>query len=330
MAIEGVMKLFLMIAVIIVGMSFLMKAFGIDIFEWLQEKFGGFGVPESGKAIHVKMKVGSSEHDVHAFHLVSREGIKKHWTDADTNLIGCGAPNYYTAYFMIETDPTRNILIQNNCIILADDEMPDIDESQVYYISPGTLIQNGNCQFLSECLQNKITSRGCSPRQIITGGDPTNPRCGVRDGDSDVECHDTYGIVNLARCATTPYRHDYPACDEERNPRGLVINNFMFGDDVKISDRCFDEARDRNACNLLAYKEIPRRAFYGSRVKYGLVCGGDGVWYTCTPKKADIAPPPEHSQVPGLTDCRCERDPGGEFFVWRGTCQPPSGGGGGG
>src|SRR3990167_6968698 len=92
MAIEGVMKIFLMIAVIIVGMSFLLKAFGIDLLGWLQSKLGGFDIPSEGKALHVKTKISTFPApffkpirgiDVWEFHLVSSKDAQKHWTDKD-------------------------------------------------------------------------------------------------------------------------------------------------------------------------------------------------------------------------------------------------------
>lgn len=319
MAIEGVMKLFLMIAVIIVGMSFLMKAFGIDIFEWLQEKFGGFGVPESGKILHIRMDATGPK--LYEFRLVSSQENNKHLSE-------------YPVYFIF----SQSALSQPKCIITITDEYSIVggysgdDEGYVLYVNPGTVIDTNCGNNLKACIRDKgfVYREGCRPGR--TGDKPEecstesicklcNEGCSNDLGIScncqiNVNCGSEYSHVGCNKLGAT----EAVFCSVKDNTNSVPVERIDFQNDIRVVD-C-----KGNKCNLLVKTDRDRWAY---RVKFGLVCGGNGFWQVCTPKKADIAPPPGHSQVPGLTDCRCERDSGGEFFVWGGTCQPPSGGGGG-
>lgn len=171
-AIESIMKIFLMIAVIIVGMSFLLKAFGIDIFGWLKEKFEGFDIPSDGKALHVALDKAHflEGNQLWEFHLTDgewaslyrekQEGNFFTFAENDKNLVHpANIDSKNEAFFMLEPDATS----AGKCILLLTDEEDTpgaTDRGAIFYINPGTVIQEGcgnNGDTLYDCIKDSLT-----------------------------------------------------------------------------------------------------------------------------------------------------------------------------
>lgn len=152
MAVEAIMQIFLMIAVLVVAVSFLLKAFNIDLFGFLEELLNRVGVPREGKAVHIKLikyldkesKFGVSE-----FHLTNQNvHIQQDRIDIKSR-------------FQIDT---VNFNDKNSCIIFTTKEekaLFDVYVGYIYYVNPGTEIQSGCGDYLGKCIEGKIAASGC-------------------------------------------------------------------------------------------------------------------------------------------------------------------------
>ncbi len=322
MAIEGVGKIFIMIAVLVVGIAFLVKALGIDPFGWLEKKFEGIDVPETGKALHVRMDVDAKLKDVFSFHLLSDNEMRKHHTDEE------GSSSYYSLYFQIESDKVKNPLVLGNCVLLVTEEEKSsfgiaggADKSYVYYIKSGTMIQDDDkpCQFLGQCLSDKNwdykklvdKGYGCISDQV-RDENPSCDKCKKAAAPS-YDCIGPFSVVNCAGQVLPGPFGDWqksPPCDSDHT----VIKNFEFSDDILISDRCAED--DPSECNLLNYREVEGKSifeskrFIGSKVKYGIICGNDGYWHTCKQNIEGEVPTPDGTYT-------CDSKLGGAVFYWK-------------
>lgn len=248
MAIEGVMKIFLMIAVIIVGMSFLLKAFGIDIIGWLQDKLGGFGVPPTGVSLHIKTDPDDSE--IWEFHLVTTNGLHlsenrggdwKFYFGIDKNRI---TPDY------------SKKLLKDKCVLLLTDEnnietagkiadFPIIEEL-IRYVGGGLTYLAGGSLIIGSIPEGGIgipVGIGLlgSGTYLITHNFPgDNPDNGavfyVKPGTSIQE-----DCINLNKCIENGI---YPV-DSGRIRGGLCTSGFnKVKDDTKCSECIFPRKKD--------------------------------------------------------------------------------------
>ncbi len=165
-ALPTIMNIFLMIAVILVASSFLLKAFGIDIMEFLKNLFGGmFFKPQ--KILFIKMDPsgdGNGKPEIYQFYL-TKDRYQKGEVYSSIIEMPSITPSLkkYVSRFMPDELPGKY------CVIYTVDENSegiDIrDEGYNYYIKPGAVIQkdcgnNGNS--LGDCLKDYIADQGCN------------------------------------------------------------------------------------------------------------------------------------------------------------------------
>lgn len=329
MAIEGVMKIFLMIAVIIVGMSFLLKAFGIDILGWLQEKFTGFGVPESGAVLHIKIDPGDNPLEIWEFGVTNGEPSSKYKdafgeTSSETVVIS-DKPNFdhEGKFFTL-----KDISTTDRCIIfVTDEEGGDEDEGMVYEVKQGVIIDSNLCsdgKSLEECIgTSNIENRVC---KWVTRNGGDNVKCvgnncvlklkwengvvtyynngnGFSKGESPYACHNYLHYLDCSPSDGVNNIIDLKKqCDYEEH----VLKQAVFGSGVFNDDGCL---KTSEKCNLLGetkdvLKDLHDKKIY--KVKFGVICKG-GEWEVCTPQRAEKGT----GTVAGKT-CKPKED----YFVW--------------
>ncbi len=236
MAIDGVMKIFLMVAVIIVGMSFLMKAFGIDLIGWLMDKLGGLGIPDAGKILYVKLDPGDKPPEAFSVYLALDNPIQK---IEHAQILTIGIDDYF-AYFMVDKDKPQ---FKDNCLIYTVDEIGAAsrtiearDEAFIYYVKAGTVIQNQGCTSLGNCLSGKIVVSGC-----VEGKERSNfcEISGAGLGDLD-KCYEkkkeVFTTVNCyceAKVATI-FPNEKSKCEDSKRD----VETFPFGKEIKREEDC--------------------------------------------------------------------------------------------
>lgn len=324
MAIEGVMKLFLMVAVIIVGMSFLLKAFGIDLIEWLKSKFAFTeGIPEDGWALHVKIaregdKFGVFQGDtIEIWEFELLEGVK------DTQHLS-ESQNKFDTYFNLESYPP------GLCTVYFTTERDEADLGNFYYVLPGARIQYG-CEdgknpletSLKSCVANFLqkydnTGTAFNGECLFIGNEQPKfkkceqadgPFCKVFKGSSLPSC---YGPSYYALCTS-----NLDGVSDSRCNEGVADEKFRFSDKSYAAKGCGKEpgcCGDKpKLCNLLSSDEKTKKVDY--MVKYGLMCDKIGRWEVCKPdKNGDPLP---KSVTVGSDTYKCEQDLDRKWFVWK-------------
>ena len=278
MAIDAIMKLFLMIAVIIVGMSFLLKAFGIDLIGWLMDKFAGLGVPDKEKILYLKLDPGDKPLPEVFSIYIDRNPIQKIEHSTAGGLITVGRDNYF-AYFMVDSSPT---VYRTNCIIYTVDEIgldsqkPDTrDEAFVYYVKPGTLFQD-SCKSLQNCLSGKVVTKNCNQEKENTKNLGDTRDCTfIREGLSDKCYTSKKGVFSAVNCycESGPSVRPEALCEDSRRD----VETFVFGNTInRVEDCKLKDGRPQtpSKCNLL----VPEDRFI---IKSGLLCDNEGLWRTC-------------------------------------------------
>ncbi len=270
MAIEAIMKIFLMVAVIIVGMAFLTKAFGVDLLGWLQNMFGGFDIPDKGYAIHVKGDEADPSGEIWAFELIEKRQDAVHHSAHDE---GFGT----NPFFFPGELPT------DRCVLFVNDEgslgsaNEAVDNGGYYYVYPGAKIDD-TCSSPYECIKSKLIDPNpvCIPKRITKAGE--GDKC-VR-GDVSTICQ------GGERCAGP---NAYVNCYGEVtfldlvDRIGCIQNNFVlsipFDDETLLAH---DPCAKGDLCNLLDRSALENnKGLRGYKIKYGVLCGSDGVWHTC-------------------------------------------------
>ncbi|MBI2542829.1 MAG: hypothetical protein HYW24_01460 [Candidatus Aenigmarchaeota archaeon] len=259
-AVSAVMQLFLMVAVLAVAVTILLKAFNIDILELLGQLMGGLGpqVPELGKVLYVRLDPdqGGSIAEVHAFTLFDNVNNKKFLIE--DNL-----------YFWPKDLPSPPA--DNRCVLwLVDEEDNSLndynnDKGRVYFVNPGVAIDNRNCGSLSECITGKSTSLGCTP--VVTYDECRSGRCLAVD-NTQTSCA---GSTNIVRCG-----HVTAGIEIGTRPACLDNDKALTRTFCSSSQGCtwYKESCAGGKCILLSPDEY--------KVKYGVICGGDGKWHTCS------------------------------------------------
>lgn len=295
MAIEGVMQIFLMVAVIIVGMSFLLKAFGIDLIEWLKDKLGGLGLND-GRVLHVKADPGDSPPEIWEFHLGNEE---RHLSEEHNPTVGTAGEklrlNFYSPFetgkclIYLTDEESRGKLGTGVALVFGGGGEPE-DQGRTYYINPGALVQDGCGDNINQCvgsfahipdqLISKDTQEAKNNLQI---GGPSGTRqwgcIQLKAEDEEKVCKD---CGDRGDCRQ-PYAHVDCAgekrggCDGRTETDQTKTVDFMFfGIELLLKD-CKEGKRE---CNLLDFStEDSGKIRY--KIKYGLLCADDGKWHTC-------------------------------------------------
>lgn len=291
MAIEGVMKIFLMIAVIIVGMSFLMKAFGIDIIGWLKDKFTGFDLPSEGKAVHIKIDSDDSPIELWEFHLLTDSQAEHHGTERLQDKffikVGPGPTTHNMFFFPGDSLDKKDDISAGRCVIFASKEGDGLDKAAFYYVLPGSTIQSIGCTSPYDCLTDP--KREWNGLQVITGhgdrctsGDPDS-KCASEDS-GDTKCGGRSHYVNCA--GGSPFGEPLvggpgDVSDTELDKNDMLQHPFGTGE---IRSDCINEPA---TCNLLAESKEEFEYLRDSntyQVKFGVLCDSNGEWRTCSDK----------------------------------------------
>lgn len=295
--VENIGKLFLMVAVIIVGMSFLMKAFGIDIFGWLQEKFGGLGLEDS-KAIFIKLDTDPKR--TFEFRLLNS---KFFLVDDEA-----GSRNF-KSYFYLSDFPTDKCTLftaeRNGGIAFVEKD----DKGGIYYVFPGATLQEGCGGSIKECIdKQQLSWYGCDFREAVESKTPCDTQCKVMKYDSGwKEGRDS--------CAG---QWSYVDCDASGDDVPLYYYNFKKGatwlpshynycdDEHLVAKAKFNEfpnCGDKSKCNLLD-KDVDY-----IKIKFGIICGDDTKWHVCKEEK--------NSEIKAKVGTKfIDCDPFGDAFVW--------------
>lgn len=320
MAIEGVMKIFLMVAVIIVGMSFLMKAFGIDLLGWLMDKFGGLGIPTDAKVLHVKADPDAKEGgEIWEFHLTEGEPASK-W-----DFFGKSSELVHTSeeewlFFSLKNAPNR-------CILISTDEngVGDTDGGRIYVIKDGARIQADLCGDIEACISKFVEkklftlvdrTKKCTSCETIFSCSQTPKNLLEYDckfDNKDTTCHNFGYYINCRGPSTVP-QSSPPKTNSIVDFEEKVIKKQKFGTAV-ISDNCLNHP---GLCNVLGEsKKILEELKDGDtyKVKFGLLCE-NGKWNVCSPKVIKE----NAGKGPLNTECK----PEDETFKWTEPTIPES------
>lgn len=296
-----------MVAVIIVGMSFLLKAFGIDLIGWLMDKFKGLGVPDEGKILFVEL-------DNEEFAFSNPEVWKFFLTDEETQFIQKVEPGGYLVnkdapiYFLPQL--TKDPDVTNKCLLyIVNEENRDLFKSFYYKVLPGKTLQAG-CTSLSNCLMPEEVTR-CVNGQV---GEEEATYCPPTQFDPyEIEkCkyiihninpstkNEPYVIANCGCGGVSGF------CDSEK---GAGVLGWNFDETITFDGECKAREGKINSkqCNLLDPPISGDRDQI--KIKYGLLCADDGKWHTC---KEQTGSHPIQAILHGKA-IHC--DPG-EFFVW--------------
>ncbi len=343
-AIEGVMKIFLMIAVIIVGMSFLLKAFGIDLLGWIQELFSDVGIPKEGMFLHVALDeahsvniFGKAEDQLWEFHLTNGESASKYRTsiakfftfsESDKHLVHpTNIASQNEAFFLLDGKP------EDKCILLLTDENDGkgvTDRGAVYYINPGTTIQEGCGDSLYQCISSSLSDTsnffGCRTNilnlnKLTNGGSYDRNRCLF------VNSCERSNLASFGEyCSTYNSKDNIDKCNTDKT--AYKIGNYYVPTFVEPSANMFaalcaisgaptgeENSKSINDLEKLTVLGIPFKPVidngedtcsknnvcsllkrnsdksYAYEVKYGLLCGGDGKWHTCKDSTKTVGDP---------------------------------------
>ncbi len=297
---ESIMKIFLMIAVIIVGMAFLMKAFGIDIFGWLKNKLEWINIPESGKALNVRITPNQNNVGLWEFHLVP------------------ALPTYHLShqeqkdnfYFSFKNAPN------DKCLILVSHEIGRaIDQGNFYDVSSGGRIQydcNNNQNPFDDSIKSclNLQSGICTSLGSYESEYDKCVNCVNKKTGNSVKCFEMLyyyvgcgdgggGREYLHRCENDP---EYAGGDTK-------VVDIQFRDADKSEERGCKE--NPSECILLKKNEKKEFVYL---VQYGLICD-NGIWRTCKPNKDGV--PDAKPVTVGNTIYNCIKD-GEDWFVWKG------------
>ncbi len=278
-ATETIMKIFIMIAVILIAGSFLLKAFNIDILGFLKGKLGELSLNPQ-KILYIKMD--PEEDEIFAFFL--RDEANKYVNAEYKNGPLPGTLNtlkVYRSVFMPLGDFPKDY-----CLIYTVDENDNgilwtglsKDEGFYYYIEKGTIIHNG-CGTLGACISGKTYRAGCKEMETT--------QCGAFDLDLDDQtCSkeaDYFAFINCG-CAGGSAR-----CDNT-DPAKRMVENKPFSDDATFIDWCKDNRE--LYCSLLRDRGKKDGETLGTyRIRYGLICDvdktdGRAKWFPCTQKQS--------------------------------------------
>jgi len=184
------------------------------------------------------------------------------------------------------------------------------DKGYYYYVNIGALIQHeqANCNSIGECI-NPYTS----PKNI--GCKEKNIQCPFVSTKGEIELNECNKklagdfVVGGCGCGGGA------KCDDD----GAILAS---GTDRKVEKEVFQSSynfvdfckKDKLTpkCNVLVPGEY--------KIKYGLICDGDGVWQACNTEKEKNSGQEGTSQVTKINDCRCVKD--GDIFKWTGQCSP--------
>ncbi len=306
MAIEAIMKLILMIAVIVVGMAFLMKAFGIDLFGWLESLFGGLGLSD-GPALYVRLD--TEPKNIFNFQLVNGDNKLFLVDDEAKSPIFIGSMLNFKSYFYLSEFP------KNKCTILTAEynggKNPGVekrDRGGVFQVFPGTTLQDGEdgCNNIEECIEKTASPKRnlCDFREATTEADICAQKCNIISAGEIMEdrCASEYSYVDcdpkelffigpevvfdiqLYKNYLDPGFLDilekkYNYCDyTNKDIRGL--------DESLVLKEPFDNDQGwkckGGSCNLLDQNN----ELY--KIKYGIICDPNGNWRVCKPNAKPI------------------------------------------
>ncbi len=298
MTVEAIMSIFLMIAVLVVGVSFLLRAFNIDLFGFLGDLLGGvIGVPEKGLVLYIRLDPdsgarlgGDGTAEVHAFSLIEQGILRQN--------------NFK---FKIENDlyfwPDPKYVSDGQCTIFLVDEgdEPNDDRGKLAKVKSGTQIDDEKCPVgtnLASCLSDSNAQYSCGFMTQADVGECKGVNCvncpdvncpSIRTGQR-VACQ---GNSNIVYCKYSLSEVPNKCMDNTK----VLDEKFC----IEEKDKCvwYKDSCSANGCSL-AYPN-------SYRVKYGVFCANDGQWYSCT-KKND-----------GKTrdDLTCTKE--GDSYVWKGT-----------
>lgn len=319
-AIDTSMRIFFVIIVLVVSLAFLLRAFNIDPFKFIQDMFGVGGDPQSGKALHVKLKpLDRSKVDLWEFHLTNE---KKHAASL--------APTYYPNFNLMEFKSGK-------CTIYATLDVFDSDRGRFYYASPGAIIdsnsarknsRNNPCLSISTCVDDYLDVKEGECTVLFNNnkkadGTIDTNKCGAKD--MCVHRPPSGAISNCAGpshytiCGIAGPAHDPDYCEEK--PSGITkrvidiefTNLFNTNDpDNCLKDSCCKQ--QPSACNLLKRADSNPTEFEYI-VKYGIICtnkkescaGDVPCWKPCTSKLGQDSTYREEVNVGGTIKCfKCD------------------------
>lgn len=277
-------NLVLLVLILVVVAAILLKVPGLSerVFGFF-EKFGTVVI--EGKALHVRIDPKANFVEVFEFHLTDLED-GQHISEKGSSV-----------FYLNEKENT----FASNCVILTTDEEPRTvvtgvyyDQGYVYYVPPGTTIQEDKeCTSLATCIGEPIES-GCKYANSNFVGDKApvgkdKCKCEQKDGkDKFFDCPNLFGYViniNLNLLGVTvvpaqcpPYSDENKIyCDSKQDVLNAPFRDFQ---NTKTQNECYDNP---SVCNLLLTQKTDDKTHsYAYQVKYGLICDDDGKWKACT------------------------------------------------
>lgn len=350
MAVDSIMKIFLMIAVIIVGLSFLMKAFGIDVIEWLKDKLGGFGIPGSAHAIHVKADPDNKEiwefHTVNSFPHLSEKPGGGDWEFyffvnpnsakgkcallvTDENNVGPwesvlkNDPLAYSIGFVQGVAlaiPTGGLSLTTTATQIA---LSKVDSEPAYatvfapLLIKGTESDTGNIFFVNpgSAIQDGCTSlKDCvtNPQNVCFSGVSTDKSCNTCKFSVKETSTDKAGLSTTSCRSSTGY--------VDCNGQKLGVCGQPDINKNEVLNKLFREytgtrgdCSDGKNCELLDIPGKDREHIDGLKIKYGAICDDSGIWRICKPDK-NGEPDPTTALVLSK-NIECNRM-GANIFTW--------------
>ncbi len=304
-----------------------------NLFGFLNKNYGN-GITE-GKALHV---VGDGNNQIWEFHITNGETTDSYPDVFDvaqfpslkgklvhTSNIAQG-PNL--DFFILSNSP------DNKCLLFITKERSGAgttDYGNIYYINPGTKIQDGCGSNVRECIDGGIVWEGCidlwkegkvvgnyvefDGKFIYVGycipGDCPHKNdlsdakyCGYSPSDK-TQFNSSYYLTTEQTKEDCPRANDiYPICEEKEE-----VEKMAFTETEKYDwmGKCGDALKGTNPyCNLL----VPQDHTY--QIKYGLVCDANGKWQVCTEEREKNG---DDVQLPDGATLTCLLD--NNFFKWK-------------
>lgn len=294
------------VVVVVVAIAILMtQVLKIDIAGFLQKKFGVEELPTSGYALHVRLDTVSSDLidqkvKVYDFHLT--DNTRHPACDGECKGAEFGpVANNPSSAFDFYVDKYN---LGQCAIFTTNDYQTGSDAGRIYYVSSGSKVQDGQnsikagITILSGNGQNECNLVSLQKDGYVCGGNNCKKLIkrsgfgGIGTYDSPYSCAGKFNLVACGSSSAVNFLCEVPPTGDLGSKNKMVIDS-QFTNQILQGDNwgC------TSSCNLLVDKQY--------EVKYGIICGNDAKWHTCSDKNVD--------PLAGVT---CQS--GNNVFTWNG------------
>lgn len=296
MAIDSTMKILMMVVVSVVALAFLTKAFNIDVFGLINSILGGIGEPQSGKAVHIKLRDDKGKIELWEFHLTNLDPDGKELSSRYKAMVPVAKSKSFPAdifFFPVVYD-----LPKDQCVVYLTEASGDNfnlkpDLGMTYYVKIGSKIQQGQKNVISGL---EKTGEGCINVGVVNeeGKCDAGIMCKDRSGNEQLcagEFHYTICAKNKLYEDKVPKDMTNPCMGTDKIS-SLQFQSRLFNEDPQF---CHDAPcckEQPSACELLSRNPNNPKEFQYT-VRYGIVCDRlnpdttkPAQWVPCT-KKSD-------------------------------------------